>query len=53
MLASVTITPEITTPSAISPNARQNGIPSRYAAADPVHAPVIGNGIETNTTKAM
>lgn len=32
-------------------NATLNGIPKRYAAIDPVQAPVIGSGMATKTTK--
>jgi len=49
----VTIVAARHTPAAISGKAFLKGILKTNEAREPVHAPVIGSGIPTNTTSAM
>jgi len=53
MVVRVTTIPAIKTPTIIAGNDRENRIPNKNAATDPVQAPVIGKGTATNNTKAM
>ena len=50
-VSTVTMIPANTTPSAMSGIAFRAGIPKAQEASEPVHAPVMGSGMATSTTK--